>query len=151
MVVIMFLLVIEWSIYIWPNGWNGSWCVEASMVLSDSQLSLRPLCTKLLITHIDYTLAICLTKCLSRLLGIQSRSWKSIIFSTIISMLFYWYKEMVQFWVVTWALGLKSGSNPRVVVITLTILVSSGWRESLWEWLWVVARTHAYSMGANEP
>ena len=107
MTLIMFLLVIEWSMYLWPNGWNGSWFVEASMVLSNSQLSMRTLCLKLLITPVDYTFAICLTKFLLCLVGVQSRSWTSIYFSTFISMLFCWSGEMVQFWAVTWALGLK--------------------------------------------
>lgn len=102
-----FLLVIEWSLYLWPNRCNGSWCAMASMVLSDSQLSMRPLCSELLIAPIDYTFAICLTKCMSWLVGAQSSFWKCIFFSTVISILFYGSKEMVQFWEVTWALGLK--------------------------------------------
>jgi len=44
------------------------------MVLSDSQLSMRPLCLELLIAPIDYTIAICLMKFLSWLVGVQSRS-----------------------------------------------------------------------------
>jgi len=40
------------------------------MVLSDSQLSMIPLCLQLLITHVGYTFAICLTKCLSGLVGV---------------------------------------------------------------------------------
>ncbi len=112
MSLIIFLLVIEWSMYLWPNGWNGSLCVEASMILSNSQLSMRPLCSKLLITLVEYTFAICLMKCLSWIVGVQSRSWTSFYFSTVLSMLFYWSEEMVQFWAVTWALGLKKWLKP---------------------------------------
>lgn len=99
--------------YLWPSGWNGSWWVEASMILSDFQLGMRPLCSKLLFRPVDYIFAICLTKCMSWLLGVKWRSWTSICFSTVISMLFYWYEDMVQLLVVTWALGLKKWLKSR--------------------------------------
>ena len=54
MALIMLLLINEWSMYLWPNWWNGSWYVEASMPLGDSQLSMRPPCSDLLFTPIDY-------------------------------------------------------------------------------------------------
>jgi len=66
----VFILVIEWSMYRWPNGWNASWCVETSMVLSDSQLSMIPLYSKLLFTPVDYIFVICLKKFLSWLVGV---------------------------------------------------------------------------------
>ena len=67
---LMLLLVIEWSLYLWPNG---SWSVEASMVLNDSLLSMRPLCSKLLFTPVDYICIICLMKFLSWIVGVQSK------------------------------------------------------------------------------
>ena len=41
------------------------------MVLSNSQLSMRPLCSELLFTPVDYIFVICLMKCLSWLVGFQ--------------------------------------------------------------------------------
>ena len=74
----IFLLVIEWSMYLWTNAWNGSWCVEESIVLSDSKLCMRPLCSELLFTPVNYIFVMCLTKWLSCLVGVQSRSSTSI-------------------------------------------------------------------------
>ena len=48
-----------------------------------------------------------LTKCLSWLIGVKSRSYSSNCISSIISMLSYCFEGVIQFQVVTWALGLK--------------------------------------------
>ena len=45
------------------------------MFLSDSQISMRSLCLNLLFTLVDYKFVICLTKCLSRLVGVKSKSF----------------------------------------------------------------------------
>ena len=104
---IMFLLVNEWTMYLWPNVWNGSWCVEASMFLSDSQLSMKPLFSYMLFRHVDYIFGICLTKYLSWLVGVQSRFYSSDWIRIIISLLIYCSEDVIPFLVVTWVLGLK--------------------------------------------
>ena len=77
------------------------------MLLSNSQLSMRPLCSDLLFTLVDYIFVICLTKCLSWLVRVQSRSHSSDCIYTVISLLFYCSKDVIQFWAVTWAMGSK--------------------------------------------
>jgi len=57
------------------------------MVHNDSLISLRSLPLIMLFTPVDYMSMIFLTKCLSWLVGIHSRSLTSIYFSTFISML----------------------------------------------------------------
>ena len=124
---LIFLILIEWSMYILPNGWNDSWFVGASMALSDSKLSMKPICSELLITHVDYTFVICLTKCLSWLVG--SSQGIEQVFSLILSFPCYFtnLKRWFNFgwWPRLWAW--KSGSNPRVVGIALIFLVSGHW------------------------
>ena len=77
------------------------------MLLSDSQMSMRPLCLYLLFSSVDYIFVICLTKCLSSLVGVQSRAGSSICICIIISLLSFCSKGVIQFWVVTWALAPK--------------------------------------------
>ena len=77
------------------------------MVLSDSQLSMRTLCSEFLFTPVVYIFVTCLTKCLSWLVWVQSTFHSSIVFSTVISMLFYYYEGVMKFWAVIRALGLK--------------------------------------------
>lgn len=74
---------------------------------SESQISMRPICSDLLFTLVDYIFMTCLTKCPSWLVGVQSRSYSSNCISTIIYMLSYYYEGFIQFWEVTWALDLK--------------------------------------------
>jgi len=83
------------------------------MVHSDSHISIRSLHLVLLFTHVDYMSMICLTKCMPWLVGNQLRSWTSICFSTFISMLLYWFEEMDQFWVVSWALSMRKWLKSR--------------------------------------
>jgi len=64
------LLVNGWTLYLWSNGWNESECVEASMLLSDYQLSMRPLSLDLLFTPVGYICVICLMKSLSWLVWV---------------------------------------------------------------------------------
>jgi len=77
------------------------------MLLIDSHLSMRPLCLDLLFTPVDYIFVICLTKCMSWLVGFKSRSNSSNCIFTVISMLSYYSEGVIQFWAVAWALGLE--------------------------------------------
>ena len=67
------------------------------MFLSDSQLSMRPLCSDLLFTPVDYIFVICLTKCLSWLVVVQLSSYLSVFIYIVISLLFYYSKDVIQF------------------------------------------------------
>jgi len=77
------------------------------MLLSDSKLSMRPLRSYMLFTPVDYIFVMSLTKCLSWLVGVQSRYYSSNCIFIVISLLSYCSKAVIQFWVVTWALGMK--------------------------------------------
>ena len=77
------------------------------MLLSDSQLSMIPLCSDMLFTPVDYIFVICLTKCLSWLVGVQSRSYSSNFFLVDISLLSYYYEDVILLWAVIKPLGLK--------------------------------------------
>jgi len=77
------------------------------MSLRDSQQSMRPLCSDLLFTPVDYIFVKCLTKCMSRIIGVQSISYSSNFIFTVISLLYYYSEGVIQFWEVNWALGLK--------------------------------------------
>jgi len=83
------------------------------MILSNYQISMIPLCSDMLFKLVDYIFVICLTKCLSWLVGVKSIPCHC-FFKCIIFMLCKFISEsVIEFWVVTWALGLKSVSNPR--------------------------------------
>jgi len=56
------------------------------MVHSDSQVSMRSLYLILLFTLVGYMLMICLTKCLSRLVGVWLLSCSTYYFCIIISL-----------------------------------------------------------------
>lgn len=77
------------------------------MVLRDSQISTRPLCLKLLFTPVDYMYVICFTKCLSWLVGVWLRDFSTNFFCIIVSLLFYYFEDVIPLWAVTLALGLK--------------------------------------------
>jgi len=57
------------------------------MLLSDSQMSMRPLCLDLLFTPVDYIFLICLMKCLSWIVGVLSRDFLSNCICIIIPLL----------------------------------------------------------------
>jgi len=84
------------------------------MLHRESHISMRPICSDLLFTLVGWIFTKCLKKYLSWLVGVQWRSWTSMFFSTIISMLFNLFEEMVQFWAVIWALGLKKWLESRI-------------------------------------
>jgi len=65
------------------------------MSLSDSHLSMRPLSLDLLFTQLGYIIMICLTKCLSWLVGVHSRSHSSDYIYTGMSLLFYYSKDVI--------------------------------------------------------
>jgi len=68
---------------------------------SKSQISMRPLCSDLLFTSVDYIFGICLTKFLSWVVRVESRSYSSNYIKTIISMVSYCSKGAIQFCAVT--------------------------------------------------
>jgi len=72
------------------------------MLISYSQLSVRTLRLDLLLTPLDYICVISLKKCLARLVVVHSRACSSIFFC-----LSCFSKGVIQFWEMTWALGLK--------------------------------------------
>jgi len=77
------------------------------MFHSDSQISMRPLSLNMLFTLVDHIFMICLTKFMSWLVGLQLRICSSIYICIIISLLYFCYEGVIQFWAVTWALGMK--------------------------------------------
>jgi len=83
------------------------------MVLSDSQISMRSLRLNMLFTPVDYIFVICLTKCLSWLVGVWLRACSTIFFCMIVSLLIYCSGDVIQFWGVTWAMGLKKWLKTR--------------------------------------
>ena len=97
------------------------------MVLSDSHISMRSICLNLLFTPIDYIFVICLMKCLSWLVGVWFRASSSIYICIIFSLLSFCFEGVIQFWAVTWDLGLKSGSNLRDADTTLGKIVHGHW------------------------
>lgn len=105
------LLVFEWTLYIWPNKWQGSKRHEETMVHDDSQISMRSLHLILLFTSEGYMFMICLMKCLSWLVRVSLRSWSTICFCIIISLYFTWFWAFIPLWVVAWAIGLKKWLN----------------------------------------
>ena len=68
------------------------------MVLSDSQLSMIPLCLELLFTLVDYIFVICLTKCLSWLVGVHSSLCSRICVGIIVSMFLFISVNSMKFW-----------------------------------------------------
>jgi len=104
---IMFLIVNDWIMYIWPNGWNYNECVEASMLHNDSQMSMRPICLDLLFTPVDYILVICLMKCLSWLVGVQTIPCSSNFICIIIPFLSFCSEGIIKLCAMSWPLGLK--------------------------------------------
>jgi len=76
------------------------------MVLIDSQISMRPLSLNLLFTPVDYIFVICLMKFLPWLVGVSLRACSIICFCIVVSLLFYYSRDVIQFWAVYWDLGL---------------------------------------------
>ena len=66
----MFLKVNEYIMYVWSNKLYFSSGCKGEMLLSDSQISIRPLCLILLFTPLDAMFVTCLTKFLSWLVGV---------------------------------------------------------------------------------
>lgn len=94
--------------------------MREQMVLSDSQISMKSICFYLLFTPVDYIFVICLTKCLSWLVGVLLRACSTNWFCIIISLLFYYSEDVIPFWVVTWALGLKKCLKSRDTGMSIT-------------------------------
>jgi len=59
------------------------------MVHSDSQISMKSIHLILLFTPVGYMLMICLTKCLSWIVGVWLRSGSTYCFGIIVSLYFY--------------------------------------------------------------
>ena len=81
--------------------------LEASMLVCDSHLSTRPLCSNSLFIPIDYIFMLCLTKWFSWLVVVQPSSYSSNYFCTIISLLYFCSEDVIILWVVTLDLGVK--------------------------------------------
>ena len=77
------------------------------MLHSDSQVSMSPLCLNMLFTLVDYIFMTCLTKRLSWVVGVWLRACLGIYICIIVSLLSLCSEGVIQFWVVTSALGLK--------------------------------------------
>jgi len=78
------------------------------MLLSDSEISMIPLCLNLLLTPVDYIYVICLKKCLSWLVWVQSKACSSNCICIIIPLLYLCSEGAIYFLAVTWALGLNN-------------------------------------------
>ena len=89
------------------------------MLLSDSHISMRPLCSDMLLWLVECIFVTCLTKCLSCLVGFQSSICSSICFSIIVSMLLFIIEGFMELWEVAWVLDLKSGTKSGVAVSEL--------------------------------
>ena len=77
------------------------------MLLSDSKISMRPLCSDLLLKPLDYIFVTCLRKCLSWLVGVQSRPCHCFCKCIIVMLCKFISESVNEFWAVTWTLGLK--------------------------------------------
>ena len=73
------------------------------MLLSDSQMSMRPLCLDLLLKPIDYIIVTCLMKCLSWLVGVQSSPCSTNCIYFLILLLYFSSESVIKSWEVTWA------------------------------------------------
>ena len=83
------------------------------MLLSNSQISMRPLCSDLLFTPVDYIFVTCLTKCLSWIVGVQSRTCPCFCKCIIVMLCKFISESVVELWEMTWALGLKKWLKSR--------------------------------------
>jgi len=86
------------------------------MLLSDSQISMRPLCSDLLFTPVDYIFVIFLTKFLSWLVGDQLSPCSSNCISIIIPLLSFCYEGVIL------VLDTDLGSRPEKVAQILGTL-----------------------------
>lgn len=119
------------------------------MSLSDSQISMRPLCSDSLFSLVDYIFVIFLMKCMSWLLGVQSSFPSSDCIYTIISLLFYCFEYVIQLWVVTRALGLKKWLKSQGCWHNTVQKFPICWIASLLDRLEVPERWHAHNMRAS--
>ena len=101
------LLVNEWTMYLSPNRWNYTYCFEASMLLSNSQISMRPLFPVLLLRPVALMFVTYLINLLSWLVGVQSSPCWCFFKCIFVPLWNLIYEGGIEFWVVTWALGLK--------------------------------------------
>jgi len=74
---------------------------------------MRPICSDLLFKPVDYIFVTCLMKCMSWLVGVQSSPYSSNFICILILLLSLSSESVIEFWAMTWTLGLKSGTNPR--------------------------------------
>ena len=77
------------------------------MILSDSHISMRPLCSYMLFKPVDYIFVTCLTKCLSWLVGVQCRPCPCFFKCIIVILCKFISGSVIEFWAMTWDLGLK--------------------------------------------
>ena len=77
------------------------------MLLNDSQIIMRPICSDLLFKPVNYIFVTCLTKCMSWLVGVHSSPYSSACFYIVIPVSCFSSESVMEFWAVTRALGLK--------------------------------------------
>ena len=77
------------------------------MLLSDSQIIMRPLCSDMLFKPVDYIFVTSLTKCMSWLVGVQSRPCQCFCKCIIVLLCKLISKLVIELWAVSWALDLK--------------------------------------------
>lgn len=71
------------------------------MLLSDSQMSMRPISSNLLFKPIDYIIVTCLMKCLSWLVGVESSPCLINCICIIIMLFSFSFESVIEFWAVT--------------------------------------------------
>lgn len=67
------------------------------MLLSDSQISVRPLCSDLLFKAIECIFVTCLTKCVKWLVGVKPSPCSSIFICIIFLMLLFISRSFMEF------------------------------------------------------
>lgn len=120
------------------------------MLLSDSQISMRPLCLNLLFTPIDCIDAKCLTECQSRLEMVRSSLGVSFWFISIVIMCLMDSGGCSKFWAVAEILGLKSALNLVDFGIGVLEIVLGRRYVGLWGHLELSGCFNAHRMGVSK-
>ena len=119
------------------------------MILTDSHISIRPICSYLLLKLVEFIHVKCLTECQSRL-GMGKPSPRvSFWFISFIIMCLMDLRSYNKFWAVVKILGLKSALNFMDSSIDMVEKVPGCRHASLWECRYLSRRGHAHSMGAS--
>lgn len=109
MILIMLWLLNECTMNILTNILYCSYYDKASMLLSDSQIGMRPISSNLLFWPIDYIFVTCFMKFMSCMVVVRSSTCWIICASILSSRLFIISEIFMKFWKMAWKCGSESG------------------------------------------